>query len=460
MQWYLLHTRSSISERKLREVVEECAAVKEAYVPLHKHEYKTRTGAKHIQMCPVFPSTVFVYADYHPLRKFIIDRFIPCSFILGSDRNVHSPMVIPYGDMLIFRRICDNYPYKIEYLNNSFAKFENCDIVTIKNGPLAGVQGKLKEIRHDFKLIIGVGHLTIALSKIQDSNKFQIVVDCPVLKFTEQNKLYHLVDTCLAHLHCYGYVDDAPSKLRAILSQFDQGYDIDDCIDQFRSTDTKLSETLASITPAQKSDFATLAFNLKMRHNNLDLDTQIPSSPLRPFLTIEPGVKMKERDQQAIVEHDGFTELIIRKEITEPRITNDATGEYKSFTNRYYAHVGVLRSNDNTLRYVLNFHDFYEYYDNKEEQSKQRFHDKLSKFNANLFLQILEDREENKIHFSTITIGSQNLHCLCLNTNESDINYDSVTTLIDIGHNLCNEVIGNTHLRTWRTALCNVWLRK
>lgn len=456
MKWYVLHTRSSINERKLRETVEECSAVKEAYIPLQRRERLSPTGTKRIHMVPVLPSTVFVYTEYHALRKFIIDRFIPCNFITDSNRDVHHPMVIPDDHMLLFRRLCDDYPYKIDFLNKSFAQLENCDIVTIKNGPLAGLQGKFKEIKNDFKLILGLGNVTLALSNVQ---KFQIFVDCPALKSSEQNKLYHLIDTCLAHLHSYGFVDNAHQKLRVFLSLLDQGYDIDDCTEQLRQTDASLSRTLSSITRAQKSDFATLAFNIKMRHDKLDLDTQIPSSPLRPFLTIEPGVKHIGKEL-VVVEHDGFSEVIIRKEFSEPRITDETTGEYKLFTNKYYAHVGVIRLEDNTLCYALNFHDFYERYDSMDDSGKQDFQDKLAKYNADLFLKILSGNEENNIHFSTLAIGHQSQHCLCLCTKDADLAPESVATLINVGHNLCCEIIGNTHLRTWRNRLYKVWLRR
>lgn len=457
MKWYLLHTRSSISERKLREVAEECLAVKEAYLPLQRREYKTRTGAKHIQMVPVIPSTVFVFAEYHALRKFIIDRCIPCNFITDTNRDVHHPMTIPDDEMLLFRRLCDDYPYKIDFLNKSFAQLENCDIVTIKDGPLAGLQGKFKEIKNDFKLIIGLGNVTIALSNVQ---KFQIFVDCPALQCSEQNKLYLLIDTCLAHLHSYGYVDNAHSKLRVIMSLLDQGNNIDECSDILHSSDLTLSQTLAKITRAQKSDFATLAFNIKMRHDQLDLDTQIPSSPLRPFLTVEPGVKLKKGNSYEIVEHDGFTEIIARREFSEPRITDETTGEYKLFTNKYYAHVAVLRLEDDTLCYALNFHDFYERYASMDNLGKQNIQEKLNKYNADMFFNILQGNEEHNIHFSTIAIGGHTLHCLCSYTQDSDISIDSITTLINAGHALCSEIIGNTHLRPWRKRLYKVWLRK
>lgn len=457
MKWYLLHTRSSISERKLREVVEECSAVKEAYLPLQRREYKTKTGAKHIQMSPVIPSTVFVLTEYHALRKFIIDRCIPCNFITDSNRDVHHPMVIPDDEMLLFRRLCDDYPYKIDFLNKSFAQFENCDIVTIKDGPLAGLQGKFKEIKNDFKLILGLGSVTIALSNVQ---KYQIFVDCPALKCSEQNKLYLLIDTCLAHLHNYGFVDDAHSKLRTVMSLLDQGNNIDECSGLLRSSDPTLSQTLAKITRAQKSDFATLAFNVKMRHDKLYLDTQIPSSPLRPFLTVAPGVRLKKGRDYEVVEHKDFTEVIVPKEFSEPRITNEATGEYKLFTNRYYAHVAVLRQEDGTLCYAINFHDFYECYASMDKQGKHNTQEKLSKYHADKFLSILQGNEEHNIRFSTVAIRSHTLHCLCSYTQDTDINIDTVTTLITTGHALCCEITGNTHLRTWRKRLYRVWLRE
>lgn len=457
MKWYVLHTRSSINERKLREVVEECPAVKEAYIPLQRREYKTRTGTKHIQMVPVIPSTVFVYTEYQALRSFIIDRYVPCNFITDANRDVHHPMTIPDDEMFLFRRLCDDYPYKIDFLNKSFAQLENCDIVTIKDGPLAGLQGKFKEIKSDFKLILGLGNVTIALSNVQ---KFQIFVDCPALKCTEQNKLFLLIDTCLAHLHNYGFVDNAPSKLRVIMSLLDQGYDVDDCSEQLRSSDINLSQTLAKITRAQKSDFATLAFNIKMRHDKLDLDTQIPSSPLRPFLTVEPGVRLRKGNDYETIEHEGFTEVIVRKEFSEPRITDETTGEYKLFTNKYYAHVAVLRQEDGTLCYALNFHDFYECYASMDNMCKQNILEKLSKYHADIFLKALQGNDEHNIHFSTVALGNLPLHCLCSYTHDSDISIASITTLITIGHDLCCEIIGNTHLRTWRKRLYKVWLRK
>lgn len=408
-------------------------------------------------MAPVFPSMVFVYAEYQPLRNFITDRFIPCNFITDSNRDVHHPMTIPDDDMLLFRRLCDDYPYKIDFLNKSFAQLENCDIVTIKDGPLAGVRGKFKEIKSDFKLVLGLGNVTIALSNVQ---KFQIFVDCPALKCTEQNKLYLLIDTCLAHLHGYGFVDDAHAKLRVIMSLLDQGYDIDDCSALLRSSDVGLSQVLAKITRAQKSDFATLAFNIKMRHEKQELDTQIPSSPLRPFLTVEPGIKIKKIKEYETVEHKDFTEIIVRKVFSEPRITDEATGEFRLFENKYYAHVGVLRMEDNTMCYALNFHDFYESYASLDDMEKQAIREKLSKFQADKFLKILQGNEEHNIHFSTVAIGNHTLHCLCYYTQDSDINNDSITTLINAGHELCCEIIGNTHLRTWRKRLYKVWLRK
>ena len=446
MKWYVLHTENGTRERELRERIEQCPDVSEAYYPLTKRTKRLKNGETTTVTHPLIPSTVFVRCSLIPVRRYITDYTIPGSFILDSTRDYHSPMVIPDSDMREFRQLWDNYNEQILCLNNSYETFRNCDIVTINNGLFQGMRGKFKEIRHDYKLIVQVGTWTLALSNIQ---RYTLTVNCSRPKNTEQDMLFQLIDKCLSHLHALGHVDNAPALLRLILSTTNKE------IRHADNADSCIRAILARHTDAQQSDLLTLSDNLLMRRKKFEYDTQIPSSPIRPFLTIHSGY---DGDITTSVEvtHRDFTEIITREDITETFLVSEQTDKTREETNPYYAHVAV-KYDDSTNLYTLltNWTDFYSYYTTLDD--KQKFHDKLLQYGSTLFHSILTATCPDGIRFRTLQLGGEKVTGISIEAEAPTLSV--IRHLIDTSRQLCEEIIGNTHLLPWRRHLSTVWFR-
>ena len=448
MRWYALHTSPGTQERELRERIEQCPDVSEAYYPLTKRTKRLKNGETTTVTHPLLPSTVFVRCRMQPVRQYIKDYTIPGSFILDATRDYNSPMVIPDTDMREFRQLWDNYNEQILCLNNSYETFRNCDIVTINNGLFQGMRGKFKEIKHDYKLIVQVGTWTLALSNIQ---RYTLTVNCSRPKNTEQDMLFQLIDKCLSHLHALGYVDEAPALLRRLLNATRNTTTHTGTAD----TGSDIHPILAQHTDAQRSDLLTLNDNLLMRRKKLECDTQIPSSPLRPFLTIHPGYYGDITTPVEVTHHD-FTEIITREDITETFPVSEKTDKTREETNPYYAHVAVKRDSS-TNRYTLltNWTDFYSYYTTLDD--KPRFHEKLLQHNSPLFHAILTATHPGGIRFRTLRLGDEDVTGVCI---EADAPTPAILRhLIDTSRQLCEEIIGNTHLLPWRRHLSTVWFR-
>lgn len=460
MKWYVIHTQASISERQLREKIEECGDVKEAYYPLKHREYVSKKGEKRIRLVPLLPNLVFVRGEKEKIREFIQENNIPCNFFLDANRDYNNPMVIKDDEMAMFKKICEYHKQSIVYVRKPYHEFIGCDIVSFREGPLAGFKGKLKEIKKDRKVIFQVQNLQLAIS---NSFKYPMIVECPAFKDTEQRQVFHLIDACLAHLQAYGYVDDASIQLRLILLAMENTRSMDECIKAL-SLD-KLSDFLCSLTAGQLSDFATLSEHILIRKTKQNLDTQIPSCPLRPFLTIHSGnnsvtEKMYvEHKCESCVSADGFTEVVQRINISERYLDNPGGDTYHEEANTYYAHVGIFTDKDDEkITIGLNFNEFYSYYESLED--KHKLHEKLQTTGATIFYKLLTETHEEGYRFLPVTINNETIYCLGKIISQDEDAEQNIDYLIALGQKLCEEITNNVHLISWRRHLSTVWLRR
>lgn len=460
MKWYLLHTAANSSERNLREKVECCPHVSEAYYPLtHK------PSGKNANICadrphPLLPSIVFVRASYPELKKYIEQNYIPGGFVLDSQRDVYHPMVIPDEEMQQFRNVCDNYDQKILYLDKTYSAFTDCDIITISDGIFKGLKGKFKEIKRDYKLIMQIGQWTVALSNIQ---RYTLTVDYMAPKDKEQNAILHTIDYFLARLQAAGYKDDADIQLRKIISSLNNGMLPVDYITKLNQDhDTGLLSFVNTLTAEEKTDLRTLAGHLLI-NPSLQFDKQIPRCPLRPFLTIESGSAEPIQNQPVKVKHTRFTEIIYKEKIKETYLINPLSDNVKERLNTYYSHVADFIDPITGIHTLItNWTGFYSHYlsmGTGEEHDK--FIQKLRKYNCTTFLALLSQEGLDGIKFITIPCNQTNGYTITgLGLTTSQYNNTAIRTLIDISQRLCTEIIGNTHLLPWRRYLSTVWLRQ
>lgn len=143
--WHALYVRSR-SEKKVLSQLEEMGI--EAYLPLVTKVKQWSDRRKKIEE-PLFKSYVFVHSN--------AKEYLPILNVYGVMRFVtfeHEAVVVPDNQIVAIKRFVDDYEHGEEYKMRNDEELKEGQMVRIINGPMKGLQGRLKTIYNKRHLIV------------------------------------------------------------------------------------------------------------------------------------------------------------------------------------------------------------------------------------------------------------------------------------------------------------------
>lgn len=241
------------------------------------------------------------------------------------------------------------------------------DTVCILNGPLFKLQGIVKQNldkkNKDRQLYIRFGAWTMVIPNIRKYN-YIVVREAPDGVKAKTVNTWRYIDYVIGKLQAAYFPDNASEVLRNILAFLSKGKPLDTVRHELlhSSLDINGMEEKSGIalqaaflaTADSQTESCLEALNSFFRSSGESLEkglnTLIPDVQLRPFLTPTPGKEIPAKDVYTLLEHDSFTEVILRLDLKKMFVDE----KYKSpkgikLTKDdyvYYAHIGLRESDD------------------------------------------------------------------------------------------------------------------
>ncbi|MGV8093760.1 MAG: UpxY family transcription antiterminator [Mangrovibacterium sp.] len=160
----------------------------ESFIPMRYTE--SYSGSRKFRkLVPVIHNLVFVYSSkklLDAIKKEVEDR-LPVRYIM--DRELHRPIVIPEKQMRDFIAVAGTYDEQLIWLEPSAQTYKKGDRVRITAGPFAGVEGELRRIRGDRRVVVSVqGFMAVATAYIHPSLVEKIVPQQEVTVLNKDSK--------------------------------------------------------------------------------------------------------------------------------------------------------------------------------------------------------------------------------------------------------------------------------
>lgn len=113
----------------------------------------------------LIPSYVFIRTDEVSIKRFASRQF---GFIyLYCDRETRKPSVVPDKEMEIFKIVTRVAETGLDFLDDNPEKYRVGDLVRVTDGPFKGVEGYVRRIRKDRRLVVIItGVAAVATSYI------------------------------------------------------------------------------------------------------------------------------------------------------------------------------------------------------------------------------------------------------------------------------------------------------
>ena len=361
--WFVVRSLPH-QERKLanllRQFRDETANILEVYCPTHT-TVSTRVGGRDVRS-PLFGGIVFVLATQQALVNFIASRYPDGAIIYErrkDDGRKAAFLTVPEAQMRFFKDFNENYAEHVVVLERPYSDYafnpktgEPNEIVRVIDGPLAGREGYLTRFNRERRLVfnikaVGSGrHFAVAIPNVWDFHVVRLH-NAEGDRQTIGTEKARAADLLIGLLQGCGYVEDAlpmfchimetlsikPSLTALSAELHEQGH-------------VALSQRMTRLATKD----AELVLNLARyeRDNPGYAEATWGSLTLRPFLTPTSGIELCDGAAEAILPHDGFTEVIRKVEITEPTYYPSREKEEQAVAT-YYAHIGILHSPAVTL---------------------------------------------------------------------------------------------------------------
>ena len=475
-RWYIVRTRphqENIIVELLERYKSENSNILEIYAPA-RTTVDAGLGTE-VKKAPLFSGFVFVLATQKALTDFL-GRYSMGEFIQyerkTEARRKATVSIIPEEQMRRLKDYNENYPDMAIPLERPYTDYafnpktnEPNDIVKVIDGPLAGTEGYITKFRRDKRLVYHLKGLDMAVS-IPNIWSFHVVRvhnaegDRQTLGTVKERA----VDLLIGLIQGCGYGDKTLPMLYEFVDELTfKPSLVDFCKSLYKKGCVELSQRMAKLNTKD----AELILNL-VRYEK-DYPGYVKSNwnklIIRPFLTPSSGVEMEEGQDEVQLQHNSFTEIIRKVNITED-VYYPSKEEESTVTTNYYAHIGIIQDvNDNTFTLFANWDYFLdEYYltagkANEKlvggEQQKEKLIDSFRNYAPTLY-KVLTDGSSNVKPIRNFQIGEESLNVMAI-MNTPDIG-KSKDELITTCVNICKEINTTTHLAVWRRYLRTVWL--
>lgn len=136
----------------------------ETFLPTRKETFiDNHTGIPRVVEAPVVPGLVFVRASKVLLQQWVEDNGVGSRFY--TDVNDH-PIVVPEYQIRLFKDYLSFVESDVMVLRKPYSYFLQKKKIRILNGRFAGLEGRLFQIKGNYKLVYGLGNTALALSDI------------------------------------------------------------------------------------------------------------------------------------------------------------------------------------------------------------------------------------------------------------------------------------------------------
>ncbi len=363
-RWFVVRTLPR-QERALTDMLssyrETAKNILEVYCPTHTVVRLQRDGNE--ARVPVFNGFVFVLATRQAITEFMERRYPEGVMLYDYSKKTAGRkadlLTIPEEQMRAFRDFNDNYADSMVILERPFSDYafnpktgEANEVVRVLDGPLKGREGYIARFRRDKRLVFrlrgldGGNGLTVS---IPDVWSFHVAR----LHNAEGDRLSigtekgRAVDLLVGMLQACGYGADTLPMLYLIVEKLAAKTSLVLlCRSLSADGHGALARRLAQLTTGE----AGLVMNLV----RCEIDApgfvrqNWPRLVLRPFLTPTPGVELPADGNEAMLCHDGFTEIIRKVNIAE-QVYYPSKDRSDSVTTTYYAHIGIMPAHSSCL---------------------------------------------------------------------------------------------------------------
>ena len=456
-RWYIVRTKPH-QESMIVELLERYKAensnILEIYAPTHT---TVDVGfCKEARKGPLFSGFVFVLATQKALTDFIgqysLEGVIQYKRKTMDGRKA-TVSVIPEEQMRTLKDYNENYPDMAIPLERPYTDYafnpktnEPNDIVKVIDGPLAGTEGYITKFRRDKRLVYHLKGLDMAVS-IPNIWSFHVV----------------RIHNAEGDKQTLGTVKERAVDLLIGLIQGCGYGEMDFCNNLYKKGYVELSQRMGKLNTKD----AELILNLARyeKDNPGFVRSNWQKLIIRPFLTPTSGVEFEEGQDEVQLQHNSFTEIIRKVDITE-EVYYPSKEEEGTVTTTYYAHIGIMQDgNNNTFTLFANWDYFLEEYfltagkANEKlvggEQQKEKLVDSFRNYSPTLY-KVLTDKSSSVKPIRNFKIGEESLNVMVM-TNASNVE-EAKDELINTCVNICKEINTTTHLAVWRRYLRTVWL--
>lgn len=186
--------------------------MQEVFLPMRFETFvHPESGVKDIRRVPIIQGLVFVRSEKERLDAWLKESAMGCIYYVDVKNE---PIVVPDYQIRLFRDYLEFIQDDVMLLRKPYTYFLDKKTIRMVNGPFAGLEGKLFQVKGNYKLVFGVGNTAFAISDIAKYTRVEVVENDestqPNYSFYEQNLSEELASLPL---------DDANSACELLLKR-------------------------------------------------------------------------------------------------------------------------------------------------------------------------------------------------------------------------------------------------
>lgn len=189
MSWYIVSTPRH-QERLVKQSLDAYDLSFHTFMPLRNEKVADmETGQLRVVHAPVIPGLVFVQTTLTSLNQWLGDASMGSK--LYTDIN-DRPIIVPEYQIRIFKDYLSFVGQDVMVLRKPYSYFLKKKKIRILSGKFAGLEGRLFQIKGNYKLVYGLGNTALALSDIAKNPYVEITDEDPAeISYTFYYNMMH-----------------------------------------------------------------------------------------------------------------------------------------------------------------------------------------------------------------------------------------------------------------------------
>ncbi len=179
------------------------------------------TGKPKVLNLPVIAGLVFVRTDKLHLDLWLEQVGMGCQLYVD---NANDPIIVPEYQIRLFKDYLSFVDSDVMVLRKPYSYFLKKKKIRILNGRFAGLEGRLFQIKGNYKLVYGLGNTALALSDIARS---------PYVEITDEEP---------TQIRYSFYYDKMQEELEALITDGAEDADIIRCLNRWRQEASILTQ--------------------------------------------------------------------------------------------------------------------------------------------------------------------------------------------------------------------------